>query len=71
VAKDDALVLAVKQTGASLADLRDYFCFHGDCPLVIGGVLVYRDSNHMTAVYARSLSPILEQRLLGAPAGDG
>lgn len=33
------------------------------CPAVIGGVLVYRDRHHMTATYARSLAPILEQKL--------
>lgn len=41
--------------GASVLDLTDSFCFGDTCPAAIGGVLVYRDSNHLTATYARSL----------------
>jgi hypothetical protein len=36
---------------------------------VIGGALVYRDSNHLTATYARTLTPRLRtalDRVLGA-----
>ena len=29
------------------------------CPLVVGDLLVYRDTNHMTTAYARSLAPLL------------
>lgn len=54
--------------GAAVLDLTDAFCFGETCPATIGGVLVYRDSNHLTATYARSLhgqmaavlAPILE-----------
>ena len=33
------------------------------CPAVIGDVLVYRNSGHLTATYARSLTPWLSRRL--------
>lgn len=62
---DDALVRAAERTGATVVDLRDSFCFDGRCPAVIGGVLVYRDSNHITSVYARSLSTVLGRHLEG------
>jgi hypothetical protein len=30
---------------------------------VIGNVLVYRDSNHMTTTYAQALAPLLDAQL--------
>ncbi|GIE93653.1 acyltransferase [Paractinoplanes rishiriensis] len=36
------------------------------CPPVIGNVLVYRDSNHMTTAYAEALVPLLAARLSAA-----
>jgi len=47
-------------------DLDRYFCQDGFCPAVQGGVIVYRDGNHMTAVYARSLAEPLRRALLEA-----
>lgn len=44
-------------------DMLPYFCQAGTCPVVIGGVLVYRDRHHLTATYAKTLAPILEQRI--------
>lgn len=41
--------------GVTVMDLTDAFCFSGTCPAVIGGVVVYRDDNHVTATYASSL----------------
>ncbi|GAA1267454.1 acyltransferase family protein [Arthrobacter pascens] len=41
--------------GTSVLDLTESYCFGETCPAVIGGVLVYRDGNHLTAAYARSL----------------
>jgi len=46
-----------------LLDLNDAICPGSRCPAVIGGVLVYRDTNHLTATYARSLGPLLDERL--------
>jgi hypothetical protein len=34
-----------------------------ECPPVIGNVLVYRDTHHLTAEYARSLAPFLSKAL--------
>ena len=39
-----------------LIDLTDYICPREMCSPVIGGVPVYRDSNHLSATYVRSLS---------------
>ncbi|MFC4105279.1 acyltransferase family protein [Micromonospora zhanjiangensis] len=49
--------------GVRLVDLNDAICPDIRCAPVIGGVLVYRDTNHMTATYARTLAPRLDERL--------
>ncbi|HEY0697131.1 MAG TPA: SGNH hydrolase domain-containing protein, partial [Micromonospora sp.] len=48
-----------------LIDLNDAVCPTERCAPVIGGVLVYRDTMHLTATYARSMAPRLD-RALGA-----
>ncbi|GGB45157.1 acyltransferase [Flexivirga endophytica] len=49
--------------GVHTIDLTKYFCTATTCPAVIGGVTVYFDASHMTATYARTLTPYLEQKL--------
>lgn len=43
----------------TLLDLTDAFCDRQYCYPVIGNVLVYRDSNHITATYARTMGPVI------------
>ncbi|HET8953621.1 MAG TPA: hypothetical protein VFN44_24070 [Solirubrobacteraceae bacterium] len=38
-------------------------CLEDLCPAVIGGVLVYRNSGHLTASFAATLGPWLGRRL--------
>ena len=33
---------------------------------MIGNVFVYRDQHHMTATFARTLAPVLEERIVQA-----
>ncbi|WP_089158095.1 acyltransferase family protein [Micromonospora sp. NBS 11-29] len=47
----------------SLIDLNDAICPADRCAPVIGGALVYRDSNHLTATFARTLTPRLAAAL--------
>ena len=58
--------LAEPPPNVTFADLNRYLCRDGDCPSVIGNVLVYRDSHHLTTVYARTLAPLLEPYALRA-----
>ncbi|MFC7400966.1 acyltransferase family protein [Citricoccus sp. GCM10030269] len=44
-------------------DLSARLCPEEVCSPVIGGVLLYRDSHHITATYARTLAPHLERAL--------
>jgi peptidoglycan/LPS O-acetylase OafA/YrhL len=52
-------VRAMKSPKASVANLTDWFCSKTTCPSVIGGALVYFDASHITATYARTLTPVL------------
>ncbi|WP_436526972.1 acyltransferase family protein [Actinoplanes sp. HUAS TT8] len=43
-----------------------WLCTATFCPPVIGNVLVYRDSNHMTTTYAQTVAPLLDDALSAA-----
>jgi hypothetical protein len=49
--------------GVHLVDLTPEVCPHDLCRAVIGNALVYRDKHHLTATYARTLSPWIAQGL--------
>lgn len=49
-----------------VADLSHYFCFHDVCPAVVGNVIVYRDTHHLTASYVITLAPFLRDALASA-----
>jgi SGNH domain (fused to AT3 domains) len=59
--------------GIGVIDATDEFCLRDLCPAVIGDVLVYRNSGHITASYMQTLRPWLERRLAerGAQAEAG
>jgi len=44
-------------------DLTDHICRPTECRAVEGNVLVYRDANHLTSTFSRTLAPVLERRL--------
>lgn len=50
-------------TDTVLLDIRHAFCQGGDCGVYTGNVLMYRDQDHMTATYSRTLADILEREL--------
>jgi peptidoglycan/LPS O-acetylase OafA/YrhL len=57
-------VTAAQASGAQILDLTDQICpGSGDCPALINDMIVWRDKSHLTATFARSLGPILAQRL--------
>jgi len=72
IAKSEALKghgIAQKSAASGLKDvvvidMNDMICPEARCAPIIGGVLVYRDQNHITATYARTLSAPLKERLL-------
>lgn len=58
---DAAVVAALRMRSPRVhaIDLSSFFCNARLCFPVIGGAAVYKDVDHMTAVYARSLGPYL------------
>jgi peptidoglycan/LPS O-acetylase OafA/YrhL len=60
---------AVVAAGAAFIDFGDRLCFDGFCPLIIGNTLVYRDEDHITATFARSLVPELGDEIARLLAG--
>ena len=52
--------------GVSTLAVDRYFCTESTCPAVIGSVVVYFDGSHMTATYARSITPFVEPEILAA-----
>jgi peptidoglycan/LPS O-acetylase OafA/YrhL len=64
VPRFDAVRKAVVQTpGAAMVDLRDLMCTRERCLPVIGNVVVYRNSDHLTTTFVRTLVPYLVQRI--------
>ena len=59
----DFLTAAAKQLGdphVFTANVDRYICTKRVCPAVVGGVIPYRDENHLTATYTRTLIPYLQ-----------
>jgi hypothetical protein len=50
----------------SFLDLADYVCDDTRCPAEIGNVLVYLDDNHLTASYATTMAPVIEDQVVSA-----
>jgi hypothetical protein len=51
---------AIDSPRVHLADLNDRICTPELCSAVVGGVIVYFDGSHLTATYARTLTPFLD-----------
>ncbi|MFE3292403.1 acyltransferase family protein [Rhodococcus sp. NPDC059234] len=65
---DPARIQVARLPSMHLLDLSDAVCRGDRCRVVEGNVLIYRDANHLTASYARTLAPELG-RQLGAAIG--
>jgi peptidoglycan/LPS O-acetylase OafA/YrhL len=52
--------------GISTINMLRYFCTQTRCPAVIGTVVTYFDYSHMTATYARTLAPYLDEPIAAA-----
>jgi hypothetical protein len=68
----DPLVAAAEELddrGITIADLTSLLCTPTTCYSVIGGVLVYFDTRHLTATYSASLAPYLQPDVRAALEG--
>ena len=62
--EDPAAPILARLDRAWSIDLNDYICEERHCPAVVGNVIVYRDSNHLSVAYVDTLQPALERELL-------
>jgi len=58
---------AAAAIGASLVDVTPLMCPGDPCPVLIDGMIVYRDNQHMTATFAASLRAYVEAALPPEP----
>jgi hypothetical protein len=59
----EQVVAAQGLPNVRVVDLNDAICPTDPCAPVIGNVLVYRDTSHLTGTYVRSLVPRLTERI--------
>ncbi len=52
----DVAVAAARTTRTEVVDPTPWICYQDDCPVVVGGTLSYRDTDHLTTEYAASLA---------------
>jgi len=62
-----AVRAAAREAGAPFIDPAKWFCWHGQCPLVVGDTITMRDKEHISSFYAATLAPQLAP-LLGLSA---
>jgi hypothetical protein len=54
----DPFRAAVRRTPHAIEiNMLRFYCRSSTCPVVIGGVDVYRDNSHVTTTYARTMAP--------------
>ncbi len=51
----DVAVESARGSGIEMVDPTPWLCYQGECPIVIGGTLSYRDTDHITTEYAANL----------------
>lgn len=62
----DPLTDAAKQINSDripVIDMSEFFCRDGVCPAIIGSVIPYFDGSHISATYARTLTPYLKEKI--------
>lgn len=60
----DPMYSAARQTpGASFIDMNRYYCGPETCPLVSGGVVVFRDHHHITGTFSETIGPHVTYRV--------
>jgi peptidoglycan/LPS O-acetylase OafA/YrhL len=64
------IAAATTRAGGTYIDTTGWFCARGMCPMVIDGMVAYRDQNHVTATYSRALSGVLGTALRRALARE-
>ena len=61
----DLMAAAAAGGRATVLDFNRYLCDSRWCDTAIGGVIVYRDTHHLTATYSRTLAPYVSKAFAG------
>lgn len=56
----DTNIAAAVDNAAQVLDVTNWLCTDKACPVIVGNLLVYRDSNHITTKYAEWLAPLID-----------
>jgi hypothetical protein len=59
----DAEKQAAADKGATFANLNDVVCPYDPCPVIVGHFVMWRNGSHLTATYAKQLSPSVHAML--------
>jgi hypothetical protein len=62
---------AVEAAGGRYASLSEHICPYSPCPVVFGDVLAWRNRDHLTATFVKTLAPSLGAAVNAALAGQG
>ena len=72
--EDEPALTAIKQIASPLitiANLDDSYCGQDQCLPIIGNVVVYRDDNHLTNTFVKTLAPRLTEILTASIESQG
>ncbi len=50
---------AVEGSGGQYADITELFCARGQCPVIVGNVMVFYDAGHLSREYSLTLAPVM------------
>ena len=53
-------IAAARDNGAEVLDVSNWLCATERCPVIVGNILVWRDSNHITTRFADWLVPLID-----------
>ncbi|MEU5719074.1 acyltransferase family protein [Streptomyces sp. NPDC020403] len=66
-----AILAAAEAQHVATIDPYDWICApSGNCPIVVGNTMVYRDYGHLADAYVEALTPLVEDRLLNLFGAD-
>jgi hypothetical protein len=55
---------AARASGAAFVNMNPTICPRGECAAIHGNLLVYRDSNHLSATFVRALTSRVAAKLV-------
>ncbi|MEY4224254.1 MAG: hypothetical protein RIS33_1188 [Actinomycetota bacterium] len=56
--RQQTVIDSAVRNGVQYLDVINWLCTETACPVIVGNLLVYRDSNHVTTAYAEWLKPV-------------